>query len=81
MPNLVQIGRTVQKLFYFWNISVYTHRTHRLVPATTVEEFNNACSLFEVLCIRENVLFIEDERVCFEKKDLDSIIKSLSSSY
>ena len=45
------------------------------------EDFNNACSLFEVLCIREGFLFLEDEIVRFEKKDLDIIIKSLSCSY
>ena len=44
-------------------------------------DFNTACSLFEVLCIREGFLFVDDERVCFDKKDLDIIIKSLSCNY
>ena len=44
-------------------------------------DVNNACSLFEVLCIREGFLFLEDERVRFEKEDLDIIIKSLSCNY
>ena len=44
-------------------------------------DFNTACSLFEVLCIREGFLFIEDERARFDMKDLDIIIKSLSCNY
>ena len=44
-------------------------------------DFNIACSLFEMLCIREGFLFIDDERVRFDKKDLDIIIKSISCNY
>ena len=44
-------------------------------------DFNTACSLLEVLYIREGFLFVEDERVRFSRKDLDIIIKTLSCSY
>jgi hypothetical protein len=44
-------------------------------------EFSNATSLFELLCIREGFMVLEEERMRFDRKDLDILIKSLSCNY
>jgi hypothetical protein len=44
----------------------------------SIEQFNIANSLFEVLCIREGFSFIEDIKVSLSQKEINDIIKAIA---